>query len=126
MESNKTIIKRGREHHNYKHGLTNTLAYNNERGMRRYALKLKQTPPLTEAEKKKINFYYFISQLLGSKWQVDHIVPLTKGGLHHPDNLQVVTKKYNLKKNSKENFRKPTETEYIEIKTRGDYEQLFL
>ena len=33
---------------------------------------------------------------LGIDFHVDHIVPLSKGGLHHPMNLQVVPAKWNL------------------------------
>jgi 5-methylcytosine-specific restriction endonuclease McrA len=34
-------------------------------------------------------------------YHVDHIIPLSKGGLHHPDNLQYLTAEENLKKGSK-------------------------
>jgi len=29
---------------------------------------------------------------------VDHVIPVAKGGLHHPDNLQIITAEDNLKK----------------------------
>ena len=32
------------------------------------------------------------------KWNVDHIKPLSKGGLHREDNLQILTAKDNIKK----------------------------
>ena len=82
---------------------------------KRRAMKLNQTPELTENEKAKIEMYYKISQYLGKKWHVDHIHPISKGGLHHPDNLQVVTKEYNLQKHNDENFRAPTALEYFKI-----------
>ena len=54
---------------------------------------------------------YKKSHSLGENWHVDHTIPLSKGGLHHPDNLQIVAKKYNLEKGSKLNFRMPLNTE---------------
>lgn len=39
-----------------------------------------------------------ISEATGIKHHVDHIMPLSKGGLHHPDNLQILTAEENLKK----------------------------
>lgn len=38
-------------------------------------------------------------------WAVDHTIPLTKGGLHTPDNLQVVPGLWNLKKNARHSDR---------------------
>jgi 5-methylcytosine-specific restriction endonuclease McrA len=77
----------------------------------RRARKLNQTPDLTQEEKCQIELIYKKSQKLGPNWQVDHIIPLSKGGLHHPDNLQIVTKTYNLHKSYKLNFRLPTNKE---------------
>jgi 5-methylcytosine-specific restriction endonuclease McrA len=42
-----------------------------------------------------------ISQETGIPHHVDHIVPLSKGGLHHQDNLQILTAEDNLKKSNK-------------------------
>lgn len=61
-----------------------------------------QTPDLTDAEINKINLYYTISDYLGSDWSVDHIVPITKGGLHHPDNLQIVHAPENSRKGNRD------------------------
>ena len=33
--------------------------------------------------------------------EVDHIIPICKGGLHHPDNLQILTMKENREKGGK-------------------------
>ena len=30
------------------------------------------------------------------KWNVDHIIPKSKGGLHHEDNLGVMLKEHNM------------------------------
>jgi len=47
------------------------------------------------------NFYEYSVRLknkLGIEFHVDHIVPLSLGGLHHPSNLQVVPAVWNLRK----------------------------
>lgn len=82
-----------------------------EKSAKRRAIKLNQTPILTQNEKQQVISIYKKSHSLGQNWQVDHIKSLSKGGLHHPNNLQIVTKKYNLQKGSKLNFRLPLNTE---------------
>lgn len=42
-----------------------------------------------------------ISQETGIPHEVDHIVPIAEGGLHHQDNLQIITMCENRKKGSK-------------------------
>lgn len=79
------------------------------------ALKLNQTPCLTKAENQQIRAIYKKSQELGLNWHVDHVQPLSKGGLHHPNNLQIVRKKYNLQKGSKLNFRLPDNNEIFKL-----------
>ena len=54
-----------------------------------------------DANLRKIQLYYRISKYLGSDWQVDHIKPLAEGGLHHEDNLQIISTSDNRKKGSK-------------------------
>lgn len=78
---------------------------------KRRATKLNQTPILLQEEKYQIEMIYKKAQELGKNWHVDHIRPLAKGGLHHPDNLQIAAKKYNLEKGSKLSFRLPLNTE---------------
>ena len=49
------------------------------------------------------NFYEHSVRLknkLGIEFHVDHIVPLSLGGLHHPSNLQVVPARWNVRKNN--------------------------
>lgn len=69
---------------------------------KRYALKKAAANPLTAEEKQAIAKFYATARLLtkltGEAHHVDHIIPLAKGGLHHPDNLQVLRAVDNLKK----------------------------
>ena len=69
---------------------------------RRRAAKRNQTAP--NASPTLIQAFYFVAQRLGEEtgvqYHVDHIVPLCKGGLHHQDNLQVITAEENLSKGS--------------------------
>ena len=74
----------------------------NSRAAKRRARKLNQTPDLTQSQKDLIMGYYLEAKRLteetGIPHEVDHIIPICKGGLHHPDNLQVLTKEENRKK----------------------------
>lgn len=69
----------------------------------RRARQLDQTPE--DADQNAIEKIYKecrrISQETGIPHHVDHIVPLSKGGLHHQDNLQILTAEDNLKKSNK-------------------------
>ncbi len=69
----------------------------------RRAIKLNQTPP--NADKKKIRYMYQtahkLRELFDVEYHVDHIIPMSKGGLHHEDNLQILTAEENLKKSNK-------------------------
>jgi len=71
---------------------------------KRKARKLNQTP--IDANMSKINKIYSICTYMNSisincKWHVDHIKPVSKGGLHHQDNLQILDSISNMKKGSK-------------------------
>lgn len=72
-------------------------------GLRR-ARKVEASDGLTEQEYGKIQQIYKhcarVSKKLKIPFHVDHIIPLSKGGLHHPLNLQVVPAKWNLRKNN--------------------------
>jgi len=67
----------------------------NEIAARRRARMKNQTPKLSKEEKKKLQEYYLICP---KGHEVDHIKPIAKGGLHHPNNLQILTKTENRKK----------------------------
>lgn len=55
-----------------------------------------------DADRKKVRAFYLEAERLtretGIPHQVDHIIPIAKGGLHHHDNLQVLTREENARK----------------------------
>lgn len=61
----------------------------------RRARKVNATVPLTEKEKLEVREIYrmrdLMKRLTGEAYEVDHIIPLARGGKHHPNNLQVIT-----------------------------------
>lgn len=63
------------------------------------------TPELSKEESAKVEYLYWLAKDLravtGETYHVDHICPLAKDGLHHPDNLQVLPADINLKKGVK-------------------------
>jgi 5-methylcytosine-specific restriction endonuclease McrA len=71
----------------------------------RRARKKGQTPELSPFDLLLINAIYTLSKLCSNtfkeSYEVDHIIPIIKGGLHHPDNLQVITATENRRKSSK-------------------------
>ena len=68
----------------------------------RRAKKFKATIYMTKEDSAKITELYEIARnatkLFGYGWEVDHIVPLNKGGLHKLSNLQVVPATWNRSK----------------------------
>lgn len=48
-----------------------------------------------------------ISKCLQFDYEVDHIIPLSKGGWHHEENLQVISMRLNVRKNNKLDFQHP-------------------
>ena len=69
---------------------------------------LNQTPNLNEDQKKIIKCFYYqahrLEKRFGLKFHVDHIIPIARGGLHEPKNLQVIPKKINQQKNAHKIF----------------------
>ena len=92
---------------------------NNEELMKPYRTKEKQNnktyryrskkfgelPILTSEEYQRILFIYKecarITEETGVPHHVDHIHPISKGGKHHPDNLQILTAVENIRKRDK-------------------------
>jgi len=68
---------------------------------RRRAWKKAALPHLSENENLALKILSEEASMLGEGWHLDHIVPISKGGLHHPDNLQIVRASYNLSKKDK-------------------------
>jgi 5-methylcytosine-specific restriction endonuclease McrA len=95
-------IRKNTGNPNYKHGLKGTKEYDNFCCALYRARKLNQTP--ADANLKKIQLYYTICSYLNEKavyYHVDHIHPLSKGGLHEANNLQILDAELNLKKSNK-------------------------
>lgn len=57
---------------------------------------------LTNEEQVRIEEIYrrrdVVSEWTGLTYEVDHIIPLARGGRHHPDNLQLLTASENRRK----------------------------
>ena len=68
----------------------------------RRARKVSATPPLTALERARVQEFYDLAAArfaqTGDRWEVDHDVPLARGGLHHPDNLLLLPSKMNCAK----------------------------
>jgi hypothetical protein len=70
---------------------------------------LKRKAIVADSDKEAIKSFYILAETLtiqmGEKYCVDHIKPLIKGGLHHQNNLQVITLVDNSRKGSKYPFK---------------------
>lgn len=80
-------------------------------------LKKANTPKLSPSEMQAVNEIYATAKSLtldtGVEHHVDHIVPISKGGLHVPENLRVVTAEANLKKHNKHDTATKTEADLV-------------
>ena len=87
----------------YKHGLSDTRAYNNQTNSKRRAMIRSQISP--DADLEEIQSIYSFCETLNQQqlgeYEVDHIKPLSRGGQHHQDNLQILLKSLNRKKSNK-------------------------
>jgi hypothetical protein len=79
-----------------------TLAIGRRNCARRRGRVADQLDRLSPLEKLELAIIYEEAALLGSGWHVDHIIPLSKGGRHHPYNLQIVSSRYNTCKGPKD------------------------
>jgi 5-methylcytosine-specific restriction endonuclease McrA len=102
---------KGKNHHNYIDGrkCNNPLAYARYHNAKHHALKLNQTP--LDANLDIIQFYYTVASAM-KDYHVDHIKPLSKGGLHHENNLQILSAHLNLEKNNKYPLTKEEQERY--------------
>jgi len=69
----------------------------NARNAKRRALRVGASVGNTEIDNMCITILYRLAAARGD-YHVDHIHPLSKGGAHHPMNLQILTAEENLKK----------------------------
>ena len=76
---------------------------------KRRSLKKQSNIFLTKPEKEIIDCFYKqahrLEKRFGLKFHVDHIVPISRGGLHIPTNLQVIPATINISKNCHRIFR---------------------
>lgn len=72
---------------------------------RRRARQCAASVPLTPEEQVKVIGIYAearaMTEIIGVRYHVDHVIPLSKGGLHHPSNLQVLKGIDNMRKGAK-------------------------
>jgi len=72
---------------------------------KRRAIERKARVNLTEYEEGEMKQIYAhavrVSNKLQIPFHVDHIVPLSKGGLHHPSNMQICPASWNMSKNNR-------------------------
>lgn len=77
----------------------------NARTSKRRARLKKVAVPLTPQEQAEVIAIYAkaraLTELVGEPYHVDHIKPISKGGLHHPSNLQVLRGIDNLRKGNR-------------------------
>ncbi len=82
-----------------------TVIYGRTAASKRRAIVKKASTKLTFTEEQLIKQYYEhsvrLKNKLGIEFHVDHIVPLSIGGLHHPSNLQVVPARWNTRKHNR-------------------------
>ena len=70
-----------------------------------YIRRTKAAIGLTEAERKEVAQIYRARDALtaqtGIQHHVDHIIPISRGGKHHPSNLRVITATENMRKHAR-------------------------
>ena len=96
-------LRIGENASNYKHGLARTRGYKNQKAAEREALKKNQTLDIADPIKIQLvyNFCDKLNKVGFLKYHVDHIKPLSKGGLHREDNIQILLKTLNGEKHNK-------------------------
>ncbi len=88
-------------------GTEKQISNNRHKCSKRRASIKKASCNLCEESKRLIKHFYDwsvrLENKLGIEFHVDHILPLSLGGLHHPSNLQVVPARWNLRKHNRNN-----------------------
>ena len=91
---------RGKKHPNYKHGLSGTKPYEAYVASIRRQRKKDQIAPNFNIE--KVALIYQVCNAMNKEsnetYVVDHIKPLSRGGLNGQDNLQILSRSLNAKK----------------------------
>jgi len=105
QRANPEHMTREKEHaRKWKENILNAAALTAS-GAARRAICRRITKILTPEEKDRIYKIYREAKELSDKTgiihHVDHIIPLAEGGIHHPDNLQILTASENLEKHIK-------------------------
>jgi 5-methylcytosine-specific restriction endonuclease McrA len=89
-EENKDLVRKQKREH-----------YNKRRALKHDAL-------LPDSDPTRMRVFYEMAECMtritGVQYHVDHIIPLSKGGAHHQDNLQVMRWDWNLSKGNRLNF----------------------
>lgn len=97
----------------YKHGLSGSKSYQSHHEAKR---RLIQKETSKNGNKYKIlllyNFCEKLNSLKAGEYNVDHVRPLSAGGLHHEDNLQILNSKLNRSKGNKWPLTKDEELKY--------------
>ena len=93
--------QRHRDNGNYSRYTQNNRVSINANAARYRAKKLNQTPEMSKAEWLEIEGFYMYNDIMPGDWHVDHIYPISKGGLHHPNNLQILSGHDNISKGAR-------------------------
>lgn len=101
-EENRQRDRQYRIEYGRKYSKENKGKVNAKTAKRRARLKAALTD---DSDLEKIKMFYLLAEEMtrktGIEYVVDHKYPISKGGLHHQDNLQVITAEENLKKFNK-------------------------
>jgi len=102
-EKNGMYGKKGKDAPGYKHGLYGTKEYRQNKCAEYRARRKNHTP--VNADRKKIQEIYSYCAKLNKEsffnYEIDHIQPISKGGLHHQNNLQILKAELNSEKHNK-------------------------
>jgi|DEB0MinimDraft_10_1074344.scaffolds.fasta_scaffold00191_24 5-methylcytosine-specific restriction endonuclease McrA len=78
--------------------LTHNRGLEAKKEAKRRAIKRGWEANWTPTQKLEVDIIYAEAAILGPNFEVDHIIPLSKGGSHTADNLQIITKAHHAPK----------------------------